>query len=368
MENLTNKQREIIRLAFTSKDPDLRRRAVARVVTARYSEAFLGVVLNQRFQNPETGNMVTWKSLPTSAQTAIYSQWEQAQEARGEGGGGARDEGGADRGRAEGDTDRGQRHADRTELYSTRGRKTDGEKVEIAADDDLRKLAVPSGMSDAQKEAANKQLDEATFGTLKKLQKHVAHALDNKEGEYMAGLKRIGYTEEGLEKLSKGLKKEIRKSKGKKFHENVLQAANSNDLEEVDADVLEDFRRDKPDRGRHLSWPELFQKFLSHRLTKPETKERMRDMSLNDFKSMYLAILKDEDEEVAVTASRRASPREKEPETARPQVTIFDPPSIVEKQAALTAEGRRLIRAAFRSTDPEFRAKLVRIARAELKA
>jgi hypothetical protein len=369
MEDLNDKQRQIIRLAFTSTDPDLRRKAVERVVTSRYKPEFLKVVLNQRFQHPETGNMVTWKSLPSQAQKAIYGEWEQAQEARGEGGGGGRgrDDGGDGGGGGSGDEPpkRGQKYADRTALYSKRGRKEDGAKVGLASDHELRELAVPSGMEEGQRQQANSQLDDATFASLKKLQERVQHAVDNPDGDYRRGLEGVGYTEDTLKGLGKALSKELRKQKGKRFHQDVLEAANANDLEEEDADVLEDFRRDKPEHGRHHTWPELFQKFLNHRLTTPETKERMKDMSINDFKKMYLSILKDEDEDVEempVAASKKAG--EDESETV--QVTIFDPPSVVEKNAKLTAEGRRLVRAAFHSKDQTFRDKLVKVARAEL--
>lgn len=368
MENLNDKQREIIRLAFNSKDPELRRRAVETVVTARYRQEFLDVVLNQRFQHPETGNMVTWKSLPSQAQKRIYGEWEQAQEARGQGGGGGRPPedggGGGGGGRREERPRRGQKYADRKELRSTRGRKAKDASVEIGIDDEIRKLAVPDGMTKGAQEAAHKQLDEANYDFLGKLRGHVGHALKEPEGPYMQGLADLGYERNGLKKLHKALGNRLVDTKGKKFHQDVLDVANGNDLEEEDADVLRDFREDKPGYGRHHTWPELFQKFLNHRLTTPETRERMKDMSVDDFKKMYLAIMKDEDEDEefsAITASA------KEPvEEEKRQISIFDPPSVAEKVAKLTPEGRRLVRAAFHSKDPSFREKVLKVARAEL--
>jgi len=364
MENLNDRERKLVRLAFTSTDPDLRRRAVERVMTARYRPEFLQIVLNQRFRHPETGNMVTWKSLPSQAQKGIYNEWQQAQEARGEGGGGGggdqREEGGgADRGRGEDRGERGQKYADRKALYSTRHRKADDAKADIGEDSDLAELAIPDRMSDEDKEVAKEQLGKATFADLKKLRERTQHALDNPEGQYRQTLEGLGYTEDSLKKLGKSLDKEIRKSRGKRFHQDVLEAANAWDLEEEDADVLEDFRRDKPARGRHHSWPELFQKFLNHRLTKPETKERMREMSVDDFKKMYLAILKDEDEDVeAEPAGRQASARE---DLSR-RASLFDQGN----PGHLTPEGRKLVRLAYHSADPEVRTKLLRIARTQL--
>lgn len=372
MEELNDKQREIVRLAFQSKDPDLRRRAVETVVTARYRQEFLDVVLNQRFQHPETGNMVTWKSLPSQAQSRIYGEWEQAQEARGDGGGRGRPpEDGDGRGDGDGRPDRprrGRKYADRKELRSTRGRKEKGADVEIGIDDEIRKLAVPEGMTKGAQEAAHKQLDEANYEFLEKLRGHVGHALREPEGDYMRGLADLGYERNGLKKLHKALGERLVDTKGKKFHKNVLEAANDNDLEEVDADVLRDFREDKPAYGRHHTWPELFQKFLNHRLTTPETRERMKDMSIDDFKKMYLSIMKDEDEDEefsAITASAKEPVEEVE---EKRQISIFDPPSAAEKVASLTPEGRRLVRAAFHSKDPSFRERVLKVARAELGA
>lgn len=368
MENLNKKQREIIKLAFNSKDPALRRRAVETIVTARYRQEFLNVVMKQRFQHPETGNMVTWKSLPSQSQKRIYGEWQQAQKARGEdGGGGGADEGGGGegggKGRKEGPA-RGHKHADRKELRSTRNRKARDSHAGIGADHELRGLAVPEGMSARVKKDSHKSLDDATYETLDNLRKHVGHALENPDGKYMQGLEDVGYERNGLKKLHKAFGNKMVDTKGKKFHKDVLDVANDNDLEEEDADVLRDFREDKPGYGRHHTWPELFQKFLSHRLTTPETKERMKDMNVEDFKKMYLAIMKDEDEDEDFSAIRMAS--EHEPEERK--ITIFDPPSIVEKTAKLTSEGRRLVRTAFRTKDSSFREKVLKVARAELDA
>jgi len=366
MENLNDKQREIIRLAYTSKDPELRRRAVETMVTARYKQEFLDVVLQQRFQHPETGNMVTWKSLPSQAQTRIYGEWEKAEEARG-GGGDAKkppEEGGGGGGGRKERPAGGQKYADRKELRSTRGRKAKSAPAGIDKDHEIRRLAVPDGMSPEVKDASHKNLDEATYETLDKLRGHVGHALGEPDGDYMQGLADVGYERNGLKQLHKALGNKLVDTKGKKFHRDVLDVANGNDLEEEDADVLRDFREDKPGYGRHHTWPELFQKFLHHRLTTPETRERMQGMNVDDFKKMYLAIMKDEDEDEdfsAITASAKQKPEER-------KITIFDPPSDVEKTAKLTEEGRRLVRAAFHSKDPSFREKFIKIARAELGA
>ena len=369
MENLNDKQREIVRLAFATKDPELRRRAVETIVTARYRQEFLDVVLNQRFQHPETGNMVTWKSLPSQAQTRIYSEWEAAEEARGGGGeGGARDEdggGGGGGGREERPAP-GNKYADRKELRSTRGRKAMADRAEIGADDEIRKLAVPDGMTKGARKEAHAALDGATYESINKLRGHVGHALESPDGDYMQGLADVGYERNGLKKLHKAIGNKLVDAKGKKFHQDVLDVANGNDLEEEDADVLRDFREDKPGYGRHHTWPELFQKFLNHRLTTPETKERMQGMNIEDFKKMYLAIMDDEEEEEAFSAITASAKDEEEPEVRR--ITIFDPPSVVEKSAKLTSEGRQLIRAAFHSKDPSFREKVLKVARAEIDA
>jgi hypothetical protein len=84
---------------------------------------------------------------------------------------------------------------------------------------------------------------------------------------------------------------------GRTYNKTVLNIANRYDLESEDADELAKFKGDKPGFGRKLTPNELMQKFLAK--AKPETKERMQGMAIDDFMVMYKAIMADEDEEVA---------------------------------------------------------------------
>lgn len=83
-------------------------------------------------------------------------------------------------------------------------------------------------------------------------------------------------------------------------------------------------------------------------------------MNADEFMAMRNAIFEDEDEEisfeVAASTKRQAS-----------ELRLFErPPEDPDKIANLSSVGRKIVRMAFHSKDPEVRRKLVRRARAEL--
>ena len=167
-----------------------------------------------------------------------------------------------------------------------------------------------------------------------------------------------------MKKFHKALGKKLQDAKGRKYNETVLGIANNNSLEGIDADAVWQFRKDKPARGKKLTPEQLKQKFLQGSWADAETKERVREMSADDFMAMRNAIFDDEEEElsfdVAASLKRQGS-----------ELSLFDrPPGSEEndKEASLTPIGRKIIRMAFHSKDPEVRQKLVRRAKAELSS
>jgi hypothetical protein len=81
--------RRMIRVAYSTKDPVLRRGILESIRVAGYPQEFMNAVSKQTFKNPSTGNMVKFVSLPPAEQSKIYSQWQQkAQQQGGAGGAG----------------------------------------------------------------------------------------------------------------------------------------------------------------------------------------------------------------------------------------------------------------------------------------
>lgn len=79
----------------------------------------------------------------------------------------------------------------------------------------------------------------------------------------------------------------------KKWHADVHQTMLKHNLLDTDADQLKTFKGNKPSKGTPISDQVLMQRFLAK--AKPETKERMKGMSVADFKLMYAAINSDEE-------------------------------------------------------------------------
>lgn len=165
---------------------------------------------------------------------------------------------------------------------------------------------LPKGVSDEIRAKGREQLKKAKYGDLQKMRQAAQHILKNEDSDFAKGhalVKHLGYDREGLKKLEKLIRRKMGDVLGRPYHADVLEIANKYGLETEDADALYDWRADKPGRGARISDQEKMSRFLAK--AKPETKERMRDMSLRDFMVMYKAILKEvlEDEEVASQAA-----------------------------------------------------------------
>jgi hypothetical protein len=72
--------RRMVRVAYTTSDPVLRRGILESIRVAGYPKEFLEAVKQQKFRNPVTNNQVKFVSLPGQMQAQIYSQWKQKQQ------------------------------------------------------------------------------------------------------------------------------------------------------------------------------------------------------------------------------------------------------------------------------------------------
>lgn len=374
MDQLTNKQRQIIRLAYQSKDPELRRRAVDRVLTARYTQEFKDWANEQGdvFTRRQTGNKVRFNSLDSSDQKEVYRRWR-AGEYQDRGGPAPGEHGEGDDAQEEAqEGEGGGRHADRTELRGKPKKQMSDDSG--LKDDDLERILPMEKINQLEGDLPDKIKDgfkNTSFQELETLRQAVEYMAANPDEEYTKNhwlTKVAKVTNDEMKKLHKGLSKKLEKAKGRKYGDRVLQLANDNDLEGVDADAVWQFRKDKPLRGRKLSAEELKAKFLEGNWADAETKERVRKMSADEFMAMRNAIFDEEDEdlefaEAEAQANRQASKKD--------DLRLFEKPpgsEENEKETRLSSVGRKIVRMAFHSTDPDVRRKLVRRAKAELNA
>jgi hypothetical protein len=374
MDQLNNKQRQIIRLAFSSKDPELRRRAVEAVTARRkqagnYAPEFVQWAKDQGqvFKNSETGNMVVWNSLNSQDQSAVHTRYEAGEyEDKGgpaPGGGGGDDGGDRDQGADDGGGGGGGDHAGRTEL---RGKASKGmdDKSGITEEALGRMLPVEKlrQLEGDMGDRIMKGIMESSYKDLDALRDSAEYMAENPDDDYTKNhwLTKIAKLDnDEMKKFHKALRRKLQDATGRKYSAAVLEIANNNSLEGVDADAVWQFRKDKPARGRKLTPEQLKQKFLQGSWADAETKARVREMNADEFMAMRNAIFDEEDEELefaAAGASRQAS-----------ELRLFErPPTEADKEASLTKIGRKIVRMAYSSKDPEVRRKLVRRARAEL--
>ena len=139
-----------------------------------------------------------------------------------------------------------------------------------------------------------------TEGALKKAVGELKRVLDDyddaiaqeKDPDELQNLKGLKATVE--KRLQAVEKLKPRKDISGKWPKAVREIAESNlyDLGDDDAEELKDFKERKPSKGKPLTDQQLMQKFL--RAASPETRERMKGMSVDDFKAMYDAIMDEE--------------------------------------------------------------------------
>jgi len=390
MEKFDEKQRKIIRLAYACKDPELRRQAVERVVTARYKPEFKEWANSQGavFTHPETQNQVRFNSLNSQAQKEVYNRWD-AGEYYDRGGPAPKGQGGEkEKGEKK---EKGSKHADRTEL---RGKAS--KSMEDSAgltEKDIYDLIPKSKLDKARTEPKGLRGDDIkaammsfNFGELDQIHSGAEYmAKYGVDDDYSKGhwlVKVVGMDQEEVNEFYKGLRRKLEKAKGRLYAKSVLEIANEHDLEGEDADAIHQFRKDKPLTGRRLTPEQLKQKFLAGDWADAETKARVREMTGDEFMAMRNAIFDEDEEELAgavegeaaasVAASVKTSGEEEEEvegEEPWSDLNLLEaPPKGGDKKASLTPLGRKIVRMAYKSTDKEVRRKLVRRAKAELNS
>jgi hypothetical protein len=191
------------------------------------------------------------------------------------------------------------KHKDRKELLGKPKKKGDAE-TKVHSTQYLVDLAAPEAMDPEVRKKTQDRMFDLRLGTAQKLFEHLSAALKNPDGAYSRGLLESGYTTEGIRELHWELGHLVRPYAERKYTQPVLEVANQYDLESEDADALYDFKVDKPSTGFRINETQLMQKFLAK--AKPETRERMKGMSLADFMVMYKSIMKDEEEGAAEAA------------------------------------------------------------------
>lgn len=392
MENLNEKQRKIIRLAYTSKDPDLRQKAIRvvqnsqRIVEARYTPEFKEWADAQGdvFTHPETKNKNKFNSIPSQAQSEVFRRWEAGEYEKqggpapgekgdgGDGGGGggddagAADDGGDDKEKGEG------KYADRTELRGV-ARKSMDEKAQLKEKDlgDFLPVVKLERLPDDRGERLKKGLQNASYNDLESLQDVSRFLIANPDDEFSRKhwmREALKLTPAEIKMFHKGITKKLAEAKGRLYSENVLEIANDNVLEGIDADKVYQFRKDKPKQGRKLTPEQLKQMFLQGPWARdPKVRERVQAMNADEFMAMRNAIFEEEEEEmldigagkVASSAAKAASSHEEGEEEE--EFDLFMRPPGSEKSARLSKMGRRIVRIAYESKDRTVREKAMKL-------
>lgn len=366
MEHLSNKEREIIRLAYTSKDPELRRKAVERVLQARYTPEFKAWADKQgdvfTHQTPSGPHKVKFNSLNSQEQKEVYRRWaageyhDQGGPAPGEKGEG---EGEKKEAPAEGEEEeRGHKYSDRTELRGQPKKKMD-DKATLSEEDLAEILPVDKIRKQRHGDRILEGLQKASYGDLDALYESTKFLAANPEDDFSKNhwlRKHAGLSGDDLKTFFKGLSKKLEDAKGRLYSENVLEIANDNDLEGIDADSVRQFRIDKPATGRKLTPEQLKQKFLAGPwITDPKQRERIMKMSPDEFMAMRNSILEEEEEELEMAGASKQ---------AADELRLFErPPGSEgsEKAARLTVVGRQIVRIAYESKDATTRDKIVKL-------
>jgi len=382
MTKLEDKERQIIRLAYKTKDTGLRRKAVERVVEARYNPEFKRWADAQGavFRNPETGRMVRFNSLKSAAQKDIFRRWR-AGEYHAQGGppppgGEAREEkpkkpereAPAPEARVPA---RGEKHKDRTELRGEpRKKMEDHARVTDEELNDFVPRAKLDRIAEGRGRRFQKWLRKAPYRDLDALRNVTRFLLQNPDDEYSRNhwlVKGAKLAPQDIKNLHEGLTKKLRDTKGRLYSRTVLEIANNNDLEGVDADAVWQFRADKPKWGRRLSPEELKQKFLAGPWARdPEVRERVQKMSADEFMAMRNSIFEQEEEEDEFDLTpppKRTAGEIEEPEEDDEEMTmmLLESPPAPGKKARLSEVGRKIVRIAYESKDPEVRKKIVKL-------
>jgi hypothetical protein len=367
---MSNLKRQLIKVAYTTKNRELKKELVSLLKQAEYgdrladySEEFYGWVrsVGPIFKHPETGNMVRFDSLPSPAQTEEHDKYEAGK---------YEDQGGPDASGkhskapdkkyiyGEGPYQFTGKFKDREVLYGV-PKKSMEDKANLGPE--LRALAIPT--EDIEK-AYGEFFDNATYKQMEELRSNIDRAISNPNSSGTKALLESGYTMDGLKKLSEAMKTKMADVKGRRYNDVATKIGNEYDWESEDADSFYSWRKNKPPKGRKLTPEQLRLKFLREaRGPKGEpldqkAKHRIESMPIAEFMQMYTHIVKD-DEEEGMDLAKMASNDKKDPEKPK-LVTIFDD---VSKIASVDDVRKYLIRVGYYTTNDQLRRLVAKTAK-----
>lgn len=376
----------LIHVAYKTQKPQLKRELVALLKQADYPPEFIDWMQAKGpiFENPSTGNKVKFLSLDSHTQAVAANQWKPKWEQT--------KEDTSDEGTGEGDESAGHKQFPKyqTSEHTYRGKGGDDtDKVNWRPGD--LEMVLPEKIR-AQYASI---FENANYNTIKELLENIETALSDPESSPMYW--ESGYSEAGLKKLKKMLNDRLKDAEGRLYTDNAGQHGVTHEFGEVVMDNFYDWRKDKPATGRKLSWEQLKTKFIQEAHLDAGEATKVRGMSGEEFKHMYLHVLDadgiEEDEEIFEMAASTKTAQEEPPpptpkdeaedeehideeevddsieqkETDEDLISIFDKPraASADKVASLAEIRELMIRSAYHTGDAETKRRLLRMLQAE---
>jgi hypothetical protein len=378
----------LIRVAFNTHKPVLRREILAVLKLADYPQEYIDWLQAKGaiFDNPSTGNKVKFLSLDSHSQAVVAEKLRPQYEKETKGDKGKKKEEGPSA------LERQKQQQEKMKMsvmLGFRGKPaaSEGDQVKWRPGD--LELAAPEELEEKLRAQYRSQFENASYGQLEELIKHLEYALKNQDSMTMQRYQAAGYGPGALRKLRKMLRDKMKDVKGRLYTDPVGQVAQDNELEGETVDDLYDWRKAKPPTGRKLSMPELREKFIREAKLDPGEAQKVRDMSIGEFQEMYIHILNaDELEEeedmfeemMGKMGSAKKSDADtdivdevesKEDEEVPVKEDLGPPKNILEMKGGKTASYRQvyelMVRTAYHTKDPKTKMRLLRMIMAESK-
>lgn len=390
----------LIKVAFNTDKPKLKRELVALVTKkADYPDEFIDWMQAKGpvFENPSTGNKVKFLSLDSHSQAVAANKWKPEWEKELESAKKKRETEEPEEKAEPAEGEQGQFSQFQTSKFKYRGKGKSKDKKVLWQEGDLDK-ALPEKIR-AQYQS---MFENADYNTLLQLLQNVETALGDWDAVPL--YQESGYTEDGMKSLQKMLRDRLKDVQGRMYTDNAGQHGVNHDFGEETMDNLYDWRKAKPATGRKLSWQQLREKFIKEAHLDAGEAKKVRGMSPDEFKHMYLAVLdadgvEEEDEEIFEEGGKMAADETEEAEEEGTEeaeeeedekkiekekkdedieekggdeelISIFDEPRAASKkpQTRVASFGRireLMIRSAYHTTDPETKQRLLRMLKAD---
>ncbi len=260
---------KLIRLA--SAKPELRASILPlltdRVARGPAPTTFEGWVEGRKFKNPETGRDVQFKSLPSEEQTKIRSKWKAK----------------ADKKKGPASGAKNAPPKELGDLLSGWHEKSSDPIYEVASNAAAGKPVDAKVVAEAVTQI--KKLLPAAKGKDKDDLNKALSMMGEQQAEAPAAAAPKAEKPAKTKKPARSYKKNYGKAM-----ESVMDKHN---LTDGDAEKVMEFKKERPRKGQKQSPAELMRRFLEK--AKPETKERMKGVTPQEFVKMLGAILSDED-------------------------------------------------------------------------